>query len=1396
MYGSRREWFDHEAHLHRMQWICEACKQSFTSKGDFVKHVQRHHSDSFSEQQLPALLDMCSRPADDKVVGKCSFCFKEGQPLRRHMAHHMNALALFTLPGRDDNEGGDDESNKGEAGATESGISSDKGRDASSDLSTSDVMSEISQDAKKEIIQDGKIAEKGDPGLPRANEGTQDLTYRKPHDLLKHTGDFWDRAYNVSSLQEQWRPYENFLWQGLGNVSSAALASMSKSEKDELLSVLVLKKAEIVDDPRWQREAEISTENCDTIKAVLYVRDTSSWSPTEKPLPALAWAGVLMLLPTQIETLVDSAGNEDLFDDAGVKEALHYISALINRVTAIQDIYLKERIDFTLSSMDSGPQLKESFESSMIHFCAKILNCEAQAVSALLLQGIPADESPLPTLVADLKEEYAASRDVFRIVGDDRGKSALRSQEARMNELLRLQKLRWQKQTQSVPKSAQEETEFPTRHQQALNACLHALRTNSYESSKNRIPDRASGTCEWFLRHPVYHDWLEARSSNILWVTAVSGYGKSVLMKSLVDNELASTTSVATCYFFFKDDGAGGKDITNALLALLHQLCSQNRALLIKANEAFQLNGAKITRSFGWLWHLLTSLAHCSEAGKIICILDGLDECEQIRRKYIISAFNTLHADFEAAGSQLKFLLTSRRYSNIEDHLESKILRIFGDDERQAMQQDVSAEIKRRFSRIFASRALNRELGVALEARLLQVQAPTHLWLHLVFKAIMLVRGSWESTSELIEHLPENAGEAYETLLKLSAEPEQTIKVLQIVVAAERPLTLREMNMAMNIKEGQTSREEVHLRPEQDFAKHLDDLCQTIVRVYDGKIYLFHETAKEWWKSKITMMESTVGNPHHALAKICLTYISFNVFEDYPLTNDQVEDGRSVGEAWYNSRRTQIAEYAHDFDFLSYAATFWPLHYRSMDNDDDALITWWRKVCNPQSNRFCTWFRVYWYAHGRKNDLEGQPYKIPKFSKLSLASFLGHVSIVKSLIAQGEGSEIDRALIIAIDRKDTSIAICLIDHGASIAAEAVGDWTPLILAAARGLVDLAKVMIEKGANVDQQTHLRGMTALGLASANGHIDMVELMLRHGASTDITYNNGKTALILAIWNGQQRVAEVLIRAGADVRACDYNGQTALHNLNSGCDKSLVRLLLDQGADVDVKDQDGRTPLSWASQRGLQSVARILLQGGSQVDSRDDDDATPLLYALRFGKDDVVRELLMAGANANTSDNQGYTALAHALRLPSQAVTQQLLDAGADPNITDGSGQTPLMQALPQLHDLGVVHHIHCLVNSGADIDIVDGNGRTALSYAAEGNNRFVVQALLNVKANPNVTDHEGRTPLHYAAARSSDIVPILMSAIADVEVRDHQGKTPIDLARNERDAALMQRAIAAL
>src|SRR4051794_2661725 len=73
-------------------------------------------------------------------------------------------------------------------------------------------------------------------------------------------------------------------------------------------------------------------------------------------------------------------------------------------------------------------------------------------------------------------------------------------------------------------------------------------------------------------------------------------------------------------------------------------------------------------------------------------------------------------------------------------------------------------------------------------------------------------------------------------------------------------------------------------------------------------------------------------------------------------------------------------------------------------------------------------------------------------------------------------------------------------------------WTPLHMAAASGQVDKARLLIEAGARVNQQTEIDGGdTPLMEAARSGHARMVQLLLDHGADPSIrNWISERTAL----------------------------------------------------------------------------------------------------------------------------------------------------------------------------------------------------------------------------------------------------------------------------------------------
>jgi len=83
---------------------------------------------------------------------------------------------------------------------------------------------------------------------------------------------------------------------------------------------------------------------------------------------------------------------------------------------------------------------------------------------------------------------------------------------------------------------------------------------------------------------------------------------------------------------------------------------------------------------------------------------------------------------------------------------------------------------------------------------------------------------------------------------------------------------------------------------------------------------------------------------------------------------------------------------------------------------------------------------------------------------------------------------------------------------------------PLMAAASMSL-ELCKLLVEAGADVNAQDHRSGETALQLAALYNQIETVRYLLEQGARADVADLDGYTPLIVAEKRGHQEVAELL-------------------------------------------------------------------------------------------------------------------------------------------------------------------------------------------------------------------------------------------------------------------------------
>jgi ankyrin repeat protein len=126
-------------------------------------------------------------------------------------------------------------------------------------------------------------------------------------------------------------------------------------------------------------------------------------------------------------------------------------------------------------------------------------------------------------------------------------------------------------------------------------------------------------------------------------------------------------------------------------------------------------------------------------------------------------------------------------------------------------------------------------------------------------------------------------------------------------------------------------------------------------------------------------------------------------------------------------------------------------------------------------------------------------------------------------------------------------------------------WQPtaLLLAIESGLPAAARLLIERGADVNAQTGFPGhqqpdMNALMWATHAEQVEVVSALLDKGAGIDAQNSSGYSALMIAAAAGQVEALELLLRRGANPTLRNRSGHSALELSRTAGHEAAARLL----------------------------------------------------------------------------------------------------------------------------------------------------------------------------------------------------------------------------------------------
>ncbi|KLI50605.1 ankyrin [Brachyspira hyodysenteriae] len=330
-----------------------------------------------------------------------------------------------------------------------------------------------------------------------------------------------------------------------------------------------------------------------------------------------------------------------------------------------------------------------------------------------------------------------------------------------------------------------------------------------------------------------------------------------------------------------------------------------------------------------------------------------------------------------------------------------------------------------------------------------------------------------------------------------------------------------------------------------------------------------------------------------------------------------------------------------------------------------------------------------------------------------------NLDILKLLVKRGDSKE--TLIPKAVQENNIEMVKYLLSIGEDIDAQRFFDgfWvdSPLKVAAENGYIEMAKFLIDEGANLNSaddymlyaynnyditkllvdndvfnlNTNTTREEAIKLVKDGKYYEIEKLLL----SEDSNNIDGYDELMNAISKGDMKALEKLVKDDTDLNK-QYDKITPLGLAAARNDKEMVKFLVEKGADINLEDGYGYTPLIIAMKYRNIGLAKDI------IDLKPDLNAicsatgdTPLTYLVdkvKFGSD-ICYYLIKNGADVNKKNNNGDTPLIVSVQnfILSYGMLGVLINMGADYNIKNKEGKTA-MDIVIEKDDKATLHHLN--------------------------------------------------------------------------------------------------------
>ncbi|KAF2467808.1 uncharacterized protein BDR25DRAFT_291179 [Lindgomyces ingoldianus] len=610
---------------------------------------------------------------------------------------------------------------------------------------------------------------------------------------------------------------------------------------------------------------------------------------------------------------------------------------------------------------------------------------------------------------------------------------------------------------------------------------------------------RKIGNANFFCRDPKYQEWKAQVKSCTLIYTGKLGSGKSVMLANIVDDLSTHVQSknIAVAYFFCRHDVPESLKAQTVVRSLARQLL---RTIPDLTTIAKFCDETRTVLGFGTILRCLRRAFPPDYQAYFV--LDGLDECDCSEREILAQQLRELQealtlllcVSFRAEpNSALE--LSSGRFTAAE------IASI--PDENPEIEAYIEAELENRL----VSRALvigQPSLILEIRDALLKGYQGMFLWVALQIRTLSAIKTD-QGIRNALATLPKDLPETYSRILRRSEGPGDSyqILILQLIMAASRPLTTDEFREALSVVPG-----DAVWNPSRLINDVYSTLaccgCLLTVDEEESTVRFVHHSVRQFLLCGFrdsTNTPFTIDGAQRTIADIVITYLSYGVFGT-ELSTMKVRE-MAIGSAPSGIIRSTLDSSSHAQNL---ALKLLRPNKQVSVNISNILA----KARKPFQPCWVNEFHFYSYAK---------------------AYWLRHI-----LYASGQRPDIYDLLLRLSKRNVLGVA--------NATAEDV--WRPVIWAVQNGNEIVVKLLLETGKIDINAKNTCGQTLFWRATSGGHEVVVKLLLETGKVNVEAKDNsgGQTPLWRAASTGYDAVVKLLLETGkVDVDAKDTYEQTPL-------------------------------------------------------------------------------------------------------------------------------------------------------------------------------------------------------------------------------------------------------------